>query len=152
MLGLLALCHMLYLCMCILYLHVWHMGILEQSSFQKYTTCWVFLELRHMLYLCFCVFVFVYLCMRHLVISVFISLDQGLSENVWFVWSKTSYSGDVTMRDRRTDDKQTREDKATQRLDAGRLSFAKSWNIVRGTTYPEHWVYDLNLYSFQLKI
>merc|ERR1712066_689460 len=31
--------------------------ILEQSSFQKYTTCWVFLALRHMLYLCICVFV-----------------------------------------------------------------------------------------------
>ena len=25
---------------------------LEQSSFQKYATCWVFLALRHMLYLC----------------------------------------------------------------------------------------------------
>ena len=39
-------------------------------------------------YLCICVFVFVYLCMRHLVISVLISLDQVLSENIWFVWSK----------------------------------------------------------------
>ena len=64
--------------------------ILEQSPFQIYTTCWVFLALRHRLYLCICVFVFVYLCMRHLVISVLISLDQELSENVWFVWSKTS--------------------------------------------------------------
>ena len=45
-------------------------------------------------YLCICVSVFVYLCMRHLVISVLISLDQELSENVWFVWSKPSYSGD----------------------------------------------------------
>ena len=68
--------------------------ILEQSSFQKYTTCWVFLALRHMLYLCICVFVFVYLCMRHLEISVLISLDQELSENIWFVWSKTSYCGE----------------------------------------------------------
>ena len=48
----------------------------------------------NMLYLCICVFVFVYLCMRHLVISVLISLDQELSENIWFVWSKTSYSGE----------------------------------------------------------
>ena len=57
----------------------------------------------NMLYLCICVFVFVYLCMRHLVISVLISLDQELSENVWFVWSKTSYSGDVTpVTDRQT--------------------------------------------------
>ena len=39
--------------------------ILEQFSFQKYTTCWVFLALRHMLYLYICVFVFLYLCVRH---------------------------------------------------------------------------------------
>ena len=45
-------------------------------------------------YLCICVSVFVYLCMRHLVISVLISLDQALSENIWFVWSKSSFSGD----------------------------------------------------------
>ena len=30
--------------------------ILEQSNFQKYATCWVFLALSHMLYLCICVF------------------------------------------------------------------------------------------------
>ena len=36
--------------------------ILEQSSFQKYTTCWVFLALCHMLYLCICVFVHLYFC------------------------------------------------------------------------------------------
>ena len=85
----------------------------------------------NMLYLCICVFVFVHFCMRRLVISVLISLDQELSENVWFVWSKTSYSGDVTMRDRRTDER-TREDKATQPLDAGRLSFAKITAELRG--------------------
>ena len=62
----------------------------EQSSFQEYTTCWVFLALCNMLYLCICVFVFVYLSMRHLVISVLISWDQELSENIWFVWPKTS--------------------------------------------------------------
>ena len=28
---------------------------------------------------------YLYLCMRHLVISVLISLDQELSENIWFV-------------------------------------------------------------------
>ena len=48
----------------------------------------------NMLYLCICVFVFVYLCMRHLVISVLISLDQELSENIWFVWSRTCYKGE----------------------------------------------------------
>ena len=35
--------------------------ILEQSSFQKYATRWVFLALDHMLYFCMCVFVFLYL-------------------------------------------------------------------------------------------
>ena len=45
--------------------------------------------------ICICVFLFVYLSMRHLLIAVMISLDQELSENVRFVWSKTSHSGDV---------------------------------------------------------
>ena len=43
---------------------------------------------------------------------------------MYVLWSKTSNSGDVTMRDGRTDGR-TREDNATQPLDAGRLSFAK---------------------------
>ena len=61
--------------------------------------------------------VFVHLCMRHLVISVLISLDQVLSENIWFVWSKPSYSGesgDVTKAGRRRRRRQTTEDSATQ--------------------------------------
>ena len=37
--------------------------ILEQSSLQKHTTCWVFLVLYHMLYLCICIFVFA--CLIH---------------------------------------------------------------------------------------
>ena len=32
--------------------------------------------------------------MRHLVISVLISLDQELSEYIWFVWSRTCYKGE----------------------------------------------------------
>ena len=36
--------------------------ILEQSSFQKYTTCWVFLAHCLMLYLCICVFLYLYFC------------------------------------------------------------------------------------------
>ena len=69
-------------------------------------------------YLCICVFVFVYLCIRHLAISVLISLDQVLSENIWFVWSKPSYSGDKWRchqggtTNQPTD--QTTEDRATQ--------------------------------------
>ena len=62
-------------------------------------------------YLCICVFVFVYLFMRHLVISILIYLDQELSENLWFVWSKVEISGDVTEAGQR---RQTRKDRATQ--------------------------------------
>ena len=50
-----------YLCICIfVFARLTHGNIifetLEQSSFQKYTTCWVFLALHHMLYLCICVY------------------------------------------------------------------------------------------------
>ena len=65
---------------------------------------------------------------RHLVISVLISLDQELSENVWFVWSEMSNSGDKWRchdAGRTTNEQQTREDSATQPLDAGRLRFVK---------------------------
>merc|ERR1711989_8708 len=71
-----CICVFVYLCICIfVFVCLTHgniiFDILEQSSFQKYTTCWVFLALPHRLYLCICVFV--HLCMRHLVISVLIS-------------------------------------------------------------------------------
>merc|ERR1711888_234574 len=46
--------------------------ILEQSSFQKYTKCWVFLALCHMLYFCICVFVYLCIC-----IFVFALLTHG---------------------------------------------------------------------------
>ena len=86
----LALRHMLYLCICVfvffVFVRLTHgkviFDILEQSSFQKYTTCWVFLALRHMLYLFICVFVFMYLCMRHLGISVWISLDLSFQSKI----------------------------------------------------------------------
>ena len=45
-------------------------------------------------YLCICVFVFVYLQVRHPGTLFLSSLYHHLSENIWFVWSKTSYSGD----------------------------------------------------------
>ena len=47
-----------------------------------------------MLYLRICVFVFVYLQVRHPGTLFLRSLYHHLSENIWFVWSKTSYSGD----------------------------------------------------------
>ena len=71
----LAICHMLYLCICVfVYLCICIFvfallthgniifDILEQSSFQKYTTWWVFLALCNMLYLCICVFVYLCIC------------------------------------------------------------------------------------------
>ena len=45
-------------------------------------------------YLCICVFVFMYLQVRHPGTLFLRSLYHHLSENIWFVWSKTSYSGD----------------------------------------------------------
>ena len=63
-----CICVFLYFCICIcLFARSTNRNIifdtLEQSSFQKYTTCWVFLALCHMLYLCICVYV--YLCILY---------------------------------------------------------------------------------------
>ena len=57
----LALCHMLYFCICIFVFVRWAheniiFDILEQSSFQKYTTYWVVMVIHNMLYLCICTF------------------------------------------------------------------------------------------------
>merc|ERR1712020_581860 len=60
-------------------IHVWF----TESSFQKYTTCWVFLALRHMLYLCFCVFVFV--CSAHGNI-IFDILEQSSFQKYTTCW------------------------------------------------------------------
>ena len=79
------------------------------------------------MFLCICICVFVQKTLGNI---SFISFDQELSKNVWFVWSKTSYSssalGDVTMRDGQTDGRRTKEDRATQPLDAGRLVLQNS--------------------------
>ena len=48
-------------------------------------------------------------------------LQRTKKENVWFVWSKTSYSGDVTDAGETTT---TREDRATQLLICEKLSLA----------------------------
>ena len=53
------------------------------------------------------------------------SVDSGshkLSENVWFVWSKTSYSGDVTDAGRTNKQTMTSEYRATQLLICEKLS------------------------------
>ena len=56
------------------------------------------------------------------------SVDGGchkLSENIWFVWSKTSYSGDKwRCHQGGTDGQPTRKDRATQLLNRETLSFA----------------------------
>ena len=74
---------MLYLCICIcVFARLTHRSIifdtLEQSSFQKYTTYWVFLALPHMLYLCICVFVNLYFC-----ICAFGTWEY----NFWYPWT-----------------------------------------------------------------
>ena len=54
------------------------------------------------------------------------SPDDNLSENIWFVWSKTSYRGDKWRchhADGQTTE-QTSEYRATQSMDSVRLSFA----------------------------
>ena len=67
----------MYLCICIFVFVLLTHGniifyILAQSSFQKYTTCWVFLAIHHMLYLCICVFMYLCIC-----IFVFALLTHG---------------------------------------------------------------------------
>ena len=62
--------------------------ILEQSAFQKYTTCWVFLALRLMLYLCICVFcicIFVFACLTH-GNTIFDILEQSSSQKYTTCW------------------------------------------------------------------
>ena len=65
--GLCCICVFVYLYLCLTHGNI-SFHILDQSSFQKYTTCWVFLAIRHMLYLCICVFcicIFVFLRLAH---------------------------------------------------------------------------------------
>ena len=75
-----VICCICVFCICVLYCLTHRniiFDILEQSSFQKYGTCWVFLALRHMLYLCICVLVYLYICVfvyLYLYICVFVFL------------------------------------------------------------------------------
>ena len=75
-----------YLCICVFVFFVFALlthrniifDILEQSSFQKYTTCWVFLALCLMLYLCICVFLYLYFC-----ICAFDTWEY----HFWYTWT-----------------------------------------------------------------
>ena len=90
----LALCDLVYLylwiCICV-FARLTHGSIifdsLEQSSFQKYTTYWVFLVLHHMLYLCILCMYFLYLRILHIEISFLISLNNPLFTNIPHVGS-----------------------------------------------------------------
>ena len=62
-----------------------------------------------------------YLSVRHLVISVLISWEQELSENIWFVWPKNQIVEMLPMRDKQ---RTKSEDSATQLLICETLSLA----------------------------
>ena len=82
--------------------------------------------------------------------------DRTLTENIRFVWSRTSYSGDkwrcyrCGTNERR---RRTREERATQPMEAGWLSFA-IWEISKFDTFPSAahgqlkaiWVVSLKLH------
>ena len=116
----------LYFCICMFDTREYHFWYPWTILFSKICHMMGLYGTVNMLYLCICVFVFVYLCMRHLVISVLISLDQVLSENIWFVWSKPSYSGDKWRCHRCETGRwqTTSEDRATQLLICEALSLA----------------------------
>ena len=78
-------------------------------------------------YLCICVFVFVYLQVRHPGTLFLRSWYHHLSENIWFVWSKTSYSGDKRrcyQAGRQTNKRQQWKIGLLSLWAVGRLSFA----------------------------
>ena len=73
------------LCIFFVFAHLTHGNvifyILEQTSFEIYTTCWVFLAIRHLLYLCDCVFyicIFVFVCLTNGNINFDIPLNNPL--------------------------------------------------------------------------
>ena len=74
------------------FVHLTHENIIfdtpEESSFQKYTTCWGFVALCQLLYLCICVFVylyFVFVRLRHVNIIVGIP-DQSSFQKYTICW------------------------------------------------------------------
>ena len=56
--------------------------------------------------------------------------DHILTENTWFIWPKISYSGDKwRCHGCGTNNRPNKERKATQPMDAGKLSFAITAHI-----------------------
>ena len=73
-------------------------------------------------YLCICVCVFVHKTLGNISFDI---LGPRAFRKCMFVWSKTSYSGDMwRCHHAGRTEKHTRKDNATQPLDAGRRSFA----------------------------
>merc|ERR1711963_340830 len=58
-------------------------NIHEQSSVQKYITCWVFLVLYHMLDLCICIFVFACLIHGNIIFDI---LEQSSFQKYTTCW------------------------------------------------------------------
>ena len=98
--------------------------ILEISSFKKYSICRVFCAVwwyddHHMI---------IWWSSYEDMMMMTRCQDHILTENIWFVWSRTSYSGDKWRCHRcgTNDERRTREDSATQPMDSWRLSLAIS--------------------------
>ena len=82
-------------------------------------------------FVCVCVCVSLSLSFRNSRSWSLSSPDDKVSENIWFVWSRTSHGGDKWRchhGDRRTDNR-TSEYRATLSMDTVRLSFAICWCI-----------------------
>ena len=86
------------------FVHLTHENIIfdtpEESSFQKYTTWWVFLAIDHLLYLCICVFVYLCLCIFVFVRSaqgsiIFEILDQSSFQKYITCWDWSDQTWDM---------------------------------------------------------
>ena len=86
-----------------------------------------FLNSLRLINICVCVSLSLYLSFCMSSSQSLSSPDDELSENIWFVWSRTSYSEDKWRchhADGRTNKRTTSEYRATQSMDSVRLSFA----------------------------
>ena len=65
--------------------------------------------------------------------------DHILTENIWFGWSRTSYSGDKwRCHGCGTTNERTREDSATQPMDCWRLSLAIGLPLIGPCSDRDH--------------
>ena len=95
--------------------------ILESSSFQKYSICRVFCAVwwyddHHMI---------IWWSSYEDMMMMTRCQDHILTENIWFGWSRTSYSWDKWRCNRCGTDERTREDRATQPMDSWKAESRK---------------------------